>query len=148
MRTIELYDGKFGYFPADVGGLLNQNILVWRDDTEHGIKYCGWRALRAAAEYAKARGLWLDPEDAYNRKAFGSWLQYLNDYAEHRQNRRCLLSRDSWAPYSFNIEYMVDGEHWWNGGLIYHGPRDGALGVESMSVRIGPDASEEWCVHT
>lgn len=145
--TIELFNGRYGYTGLAVNGERFSHVLIYRDNDNP--KFCGQVALNAAIKHATDRGLLNDPPEAYTRKGLLEWLRYLDTYAEHRtEQRTCLLARDSWAPFSFAVSYLLDGAHWWNGGLIYHGSRDGAIGSESMSVRVGPDANEEWSIHT
>lgn len=71
----------------------------------------------------------------------------------------CRLTYDS-APASFGFSISKNGQHWFSGGLIYHGDqsgwtmRDGRVippgyGVETFSVSFGVDhAATPWSMHT
>jgi hypothetical protein len=63
------------------------------------------------------------------------------------------------APASFGFTINVNGQRWFNGGLIYHGPQAGwelpngtfipeGHGVETFSVTFGVEAERPWQVHT
>lgn len=73
-------------------------------------------------------------------------MKYLNDYAGER-SQGCTLRRD-YAPFSFAFVMLrQDGESWFNGGMIYHGPGESGAGAPAYSVRIG-DRPEDWSIHT
>lgn len=75
-------------------------------------------------------------------------LDYLAKY--HEGENTCDVYKD-WAPNSFAfVVNRPDGSAWFNGGLIYSGPRqplDGSF--PALTVGIGVDRSQHsWSVHT
>ena len=86
-------------------------------------------------------------------------LAYLAGYANgdgqscDKSGTRCELHKD-FAPLSFEFAmYRGDGiggwDHWFNGGLIYHGPDvpgDGSF--PSLSVDTSDSTAPRWSVHT
>lgn len=80
-------------------------------------------------------------------------LDYLNGYAGSDKTRCHLVS--DFAPHSFHFimkKLGTDGEYryWFNGGLIYRGPRQPLDGSgPAFTVDISPsDATHDWSVHT
>lgn len=81
-------------------------------------------------------------------------LAYLANYAcqEDPTATQCTLYKD-FAPLSFEFvitKKQKDGTyaHWFNGGLIYHGPHDngGDGGGPTFAVNVNPDNG--WSIHT
>ena len=82
-------------------------------------------------------------------------LYYLGTYADHANDgrTRCILYPD-FAPLSFmfNMERRQssdeDYQHWFNGGLIFHGDHDGGGngGAPTYSVNLNP--VDGWSIHT
>jgi len=52
------------------------------------------------------------------------------------------------APHSFEFVRLRNGEHVYNGGLIFHGPHDGGGngGAPTFSVSLTPQ--DGWSIHT
>ena len=80
-------------------------------------------------------------------------LRYLDRYAEEENDRgrtRCNLFVD-FAPWAFTFQLemrQMDGTHrsFLHGGLIYHGPGQGAGAAPEYSVSLVPQVG--WAVHT
>lgn len=76
-------------------------------------------------------------------------LDYLANYSQ--QETRCLLFHD-FAPHSlfFQMQHKKDGdwEHWFSGGLIFHGSHDGygSGAAPTFSTCLTP--TDGWRVHT
>lgn len=77
-------------------------------------------------------------------------LDYLANYSA--RETRCLLFTD-FAPHSFQFTMEVkngegEWEHWFFGGLIFHGPHDGhgSGSAPTYSVTLTPTTG--WSVHT
>lgn len=77
-------------------------------------------------------------------------LSYLDNYASPKRTR-CVLAPDR-APYSFSFTMQLDRgagwTHWFNGGLLYHGPHDdhGSGSPPTLAVTVTPTTG--WAVHT
>ena len=76
-------------------------------------------------------------------------LDYLSNYGG--QETRCVLYKD-FAPMSFYFEMQArkggEWKHWFNGGLIFFSDDDTGVGAPQFSVRLGPDLSCGWSIHT
>jgi hypothetical protein len=82
-------------------------------------------------------------------------LDYLANYACNGDrpfdHTKCVLYKD-FAPYSFEFVMMVRKDdayvRWFNGGLIYHGPRDnyGSGAGPTFAVTLSP--TDGWSIHT
>lgn len=81
-------------------------------------------------------------------------LEWLGNYACHDdpEHTQCVLYKD-FAPLSFEFVMLIkrdNGEydHWFNGGLIFHGQHDrgGDGGLPTLSVCLTPQ--DGWSVHT
>lgn len=75
-------------------------------------------------------------------------LEFLAQFGD--QNNICELHRDS-APHSFSfLMRHPSGTPWFNGGLIYSGPRQPLDGsAPALTVGIGIDSSQHgWSIHT
>lgn len=81
-------------------------------------------------------------------------LDYLANYAcpeNDPEHTKCELMHD-FAPHSFYFNMLVKkkdtGEyvHWFNGGLIWHGPGSSGGSYPTLSVNLGPN--DGWSVHT
>ncbi len=81
-------------------------------------------------------------------------LDYLDTYADHEQKglTKCVLGYD-FAPYSFSFLMMKkdsNGEyqHYFNGGLIFHGEHDGGGNGSSPTLSVCLNPTDDWAVHT
>lgn len=77
-------------------------------------------------------------------------LAYLGNYSQ--EPTRCLLFKD-WAPQSFAFQMQTknkngEWQHWFHGGLIFHGSHDGygSGGMPTLSCCLTP--TDGWSVHT
>jgi hypothetical protein len=64
--------------------------------------------------WAKEKGLMQELQDQ---------LDYLANFGGTPEFTECMLFKD-FAPQSFYFEIKKNGSHWFNGGLIFHGPHD------------------------
>jgi hypothetical protein len=73
-------------------------------------------------------------------------LLYLQNYAGG--TCEAVLYKD-FAPYSFEFILRKNGQTWFNGGLIYHGPHDnfGDGSAPTFSVSLGQKEAG-WSIHT
>ncbi len=65
---------------------------------------------------------------------------------------RCTLYRDG-APYSFGFSIEALGEdgtwrHWFDGGLLYHGPHDGHGSGAPPTFAVTLTPTHGWSIHT
>lgn len=80
-------------------------------------------------------------------------LDYLDNYGG-KDKTKCLLYKD-WAPLSFRFTMQKKNEsgafeHWFIGGVIFHGPHDGYGdgGMPTLSVSLNNSQESRWEVHT
>ncbi len=91
---------------------------------------------------------------------FQAQLDFLDSYGNHglpadapgRIENKCVLTRD-FAPHSF--EFMIyrpakDGgwARWFNGGLLYYGPRDNGVSAPQFSVSLDTSNEARWEIKT
>lgn len=99
---------------------------------------------------------WADKLGAEARQDFEGRLAYLEHYAQ--DGCVCDLYTDM-APYSFGFtiyKRQQDGslQRWFNGGLIYYGPRETGVDSPQFSVSLSAVAGHElaakarWEIHT
>lgn len=102
------------------------------------------KQLDGAREFAKSQG-----EDILAQ--LEEKLAYLEHYAG--DTCECVLFKD-FAPYSFEFTLSkVNSEtgerrQWFQGGLVYHGPRSTGVGFPELSVTLSPSERGHWEIHT
>ena len=103
--------------------------------------------LAAVRAHADALG-------AQARQSLEEQLSYLEHFAG--DTCECELSKD-FAPWSFSfvLYKVLEGQErrrWFNGGLIYYGPRESGVGAPQLSVSLNvftdAGAKARWEVHT
>lgn len=97
------------------------------------------------------------------KKFLDERLEYLKTYGDPEQDGRVVVELYfDWAPASFSVRWLKkrpDGtfEHWFIGGLIYHGDQGGwadkpSAHIDPLAVRLedhfGTPPENPWSVHT
>jgi len=82
-------------------------------------------------------------EDLAARHNLADNLMRCCDYLRSIGKKRPVMLFKDFAPYSF----LFDAGFIY-GGMIYHGPGDTGVEFPTLSVRLGPDLSEGWSLHT
>lgn len=98
--------------------------------------------LAAARAHADRLGL---------RKHLEEQLTFLDRFA-HPKITRATLFHDH-APFSFSFQIEALGEdgvwqHWFSGGLIFHGPHDGHGSGEAPTLAVSIVPIHGWQIHT